>query len=165
MNALPFVDDALRSELIDQINDVDDKVNAVSTLVGDTKVSEQIEAAKIVYVGPNMPTDSNIKVWINTAEEGTGVIPVLPRVSTVTLNRGNWTGSTAPYSQVVNINTVTTATKVELNPTVSQIVSLQNDDVALMADNDGGVVTIYSFGGKPSTDMTMQVTLTEVSYV
>lgn len=165
VNALPFVDDALRASLVEQINSVDDKVDAVSTLVGDIKVSDQIAAANMIYVGPNMPTDSNIKVWINTAEEGTGVIPVLPRVSTVTLNRGNWTGSAAPYSQIVDINTVTTATKVELNPTVSQIVSLQNDDVALMADNDGGVVTIYSFGGKPSTDMTMQVTLTEVSYV
>ena len=137
----------------------------ITEWVGDKKVSEQIAAANMIYVGPNMPTDSNIKVWINTAEEGAGVIPVLPRVSTITLNIGNWTGAAAPYSQVVNINTVTTATKVELNPTVSQIISLQNDDVALMADNDGGVVTIYSFGGKPSTNMTMQVTLTEVSYV
>lgn len=137
----------------------------VVTLVGDTAVSEQIEAAQIVYVGPTQPTDSNIKVWINTAEEGTGVIPVLPRIATVTLAADGWTGSASPYSQVVEVNTVTTASKIDLQPTASQIVSLQNDDIALMAENDAGVVTIYSFGGVPAVDMTMQVLLTEVSFV
>ena len=128
-------------------------------------VLSAIEAATEVYVGPDMPTDLNIKVWINTAEEGTGVVPVLPRITHITLDTASWSGSSSPYFQVVEINTVTSATKVELNPTVSQIVSLQNDDIALMAENDGGVVTIYSFGGVPSSNMTMQCTLTEVSYV
>ena len=122
-------------------------------------------AANAVYVGPTEPTDPNVKVWINTAEEGNGVIPVLPRVSTINLLSNSWSGSAAPYSQVVSIATVTSATKIELNPTVAQIVSLQNDDIALMAENSNGKVTVYSFGGKPSANMTMQVTLTEVSYV
>ena len=34
-----------------------------------------------------------------------------------------------------------------------------------MAENNNGTVKVYSFGGKPSSDMTMQVTLMEVSYV
>ena len=165
VSSLPFVNDALRTELITQINDVDDKVDAVSALVGDTSVSEQITAANIIYVGSDMPTDPNIKVWINTAEEGTGIVPVLPRIATITLPAASWGGSAAPHSQVVEIATVTSATKIDLQPTVAQIVSLQNDDIALMAENINGVVTIYSFGGKPSSDMTMQVLLTEVSYV
>ena len=101
----------------------------------------------------------------NTAEEGTGVVPVLPRVATITLAANGWKGNSSPYSQSVNIATVTAATKVELNPTVSQIVSLQNDDIALMAENNNGAVTVYAFGDKPSSTMTMQATLTEVSYV
>lgn len=128
-------------------------------------VYSAIESATEVYVGPNMPTDPNIKVWINTSEEGTGVVPVLPRVSTITLPKASWSGSSSPYYQIVSINTVTSATKVELNPTVSQITAMQNDDIALMAENDAGTVKVYSFGGKPSNDMTMQVTLVEVSYV
>lgn len=165
VSALPFVDDALRTALMSEIGAVDDKVDSISTLVGDTAVSEQIEASQIVYVGPTQPADPNIKVWINTAEEGTGIVPVLPRIANITLAAANWTGNSAPYSQVVEINTVTSASKIDLQPTVAQIVSLQNDDIALMAENIDGVVTIYSFGGKPSTDMTMQVLLTEVSYV
>ena len=45
VNALPFVDDALRATLLELINAVDDKVDAVSTLVGDKAVSEQITTA------------------------------------------------------------------------------------------------------------------------
>ena len=137
----------------------------VSDLVGDTSVSEQIEAAQIVYVGPTQPTDPNIKVWINTSEEGTGIVPVLPRVATITLAAASWTGSASPYYQTVSINTVTSATKIDLQPTVAQITSLQNADIALMAENTNGTVKVYSFGGKPSADMTMQALLTEVSYV
>ena len=165
VSSLPFVDDALRAELIVQIGDVDDKVDAVSTLVGDTSVSEQIDAAQIVYVGPTQPTDPNIKVWINTAEEDTGIVPVLPRVATITLAAASWTGSASPYYQTVTVNTVTASTKIDLQPTVAQITSLQNADIALMAENTNGTVKVYSFGGKPSADMTMQALLTEVSYV
>ncbi len=187
VNDLPFTDDALR-EYVDtaietiptpdvsgQIethnasetahSDIRTAINDVSALVGDKKVSEQIAAANIIHVGPDRPTDPNIKVWINTAEDGTGIVPVFPRIATITLPMANWGGSEAPHSQVVEINTVTAATKIDLQPTVAQIVALQNDDIALMAENISGVVTIYSFGGKPSSDMTMQVLLTEVSYV
>lgn len=161
------VDTALSSSSTNPVQNkvVNTAISNLSALVGDTAVSEQIEAAQIVYVGPTQPTDPNIKVWINTSEEGTGVVPVLPRVATITLAASGWSGNSAPYSQAVNINTVTSATKIDLQPTVSQIVSLQNDDIALMAENSDGAVTIYSFGGKPSSDMTMQVLLTEVSYV
>ena len=134
-------------------------------LVGDKTVSEQIAAAQIVYVGPDMPTDPNIKVWINTSEEGTGIVPVLPRVATITLPKASWTGSASPYYQTVTVNTVTAGTKIDLQPTVTQITALQNADIALMAENNNGAVKVYSFGGKPSTDMTMQALLTEVSYV
>ena len=145
--------------------DIRNSISNLGNLVGDKKVSDQIAAAQLVYVGPTKPTDPNIKVWINTAEEGTGIVPVMPRISTISLPKASWTGSASPYYQTVTINTVTAATKIELNPTVAQIVSLQNDDIALMAENNNGAVKVYSFGGKPSGDITMQVTLMEVSYV
>lgn len=119
----------------------------------------------IIYIGDTEPTDPNIKVWINTAEEGTGVIPLLPRLATITLTKNGWTGSTNPYSQTVTVSSLTATDRVELCPTAQQIVSLQNDDVALMAENNGGSLIIYSIGGKPSTDMTMQILLSPVSYV
>ena len=118
-----------------------------------------------IYIGDTEPTDPNVKIWINTAEEGTGVTPLLPRIATVTLSASGWAGSASPYSQVVSVNSVTANSKIDLQPTAQQIVSLQNDDIALMAENNSGTVTFYSIGGKPTYNYTMQVLLTEVAYV
>ena len=41
----------------------------------------------------------------------------------------------------------------------------EKKDIALMAENSEGVVTVYAFGDKPLDDMAIQATLTEVSYV
>lgn len=118
-----------------------------------------------IYIGATEPTDPNVKIWINTSEEGTGVTPLLPRITTVTLPASGWTGSANPYSQVVAVNGVTANSKIDLQPTAQQIVSLQDADIALMAENNAGTVTFYALGGKPSVDYTMQVLLTEVAYV
>ena len=161
------VDSALSTSSTNPVQNkvVNAAITNLNALVGDTSVSEQIAAANIIYVGPTEPTDSNIQVWINTSEEGTGVIPLLPRVSTITLAAASWGGNSAPYSQVVNINTVTSVTKVDLQPTPSQISMLQDEEIGLMASNNNGIITVYAFGAKPSVDMTMQVMLQEVSYV
>ena len=45
VNALPFVDDTIRSELLTQIGDVDDKVDTISDLIGGETVSKQINDA------------------------------------------------------------------------------------------------------------------------
>lgn len=122
-------------------------------------------AANMVYIGPTAPTDPNIKVWINTSEEGTGVIPVLPRISTITLAANAWSGSAEPYSQSVDVATVTTSSKVDLQPSAAQIASLQNAETSLMIENNGGSLTCYAIGNKPTVDYIMQVLIQEVAYV
>ena len=163
VNDLPFVDDALRAELLVQINSVDDKVDAVSALVGDSAVSDQIEAAKILYVGPDRPTNPNIKVWINTAEEE--VVPLLPRMTTINLPASGWSGNAEPYSQSINIATVTPLSKIDLQPTAQQIVDLQNAEISLMIDNNNCELTCYAIGNKPTSDYAMQVFIQEVTLI
>ena len=145
--------------------DVADGLISLESLVGDTSVSDQIAAANIIYVGPNKPTDANIKVWINTVEEGAETVPIIPKMASIVLHANAWTGESSPYSQVVEVDAASIASKIDLHPTATQMVDLQNEDVALMAENNNGTVTIYSFGNKPSSDMTIQAILTEVSYV
>lgn len=140
-------------------------VNDDTTIPTSSAVLSAIEAATEVYVGPNMPTDPSIKVWINTSEEGTGVIPVLPRVSTITLAASAWSGSVEPFSQPVEIHTATALSKVDLQPSAQQIVNLQNSEISLMIGNDGGALTCYAIGNKPTVDYTMQVLIQEVAYV
>ena len=163
VNALPSVGDDLKAELVEQIGVVDDKVDKVIALVGDEKVSDQIAAAQIVHVGPNMPTDPNIKLWIKTDEDGgTGAVSVIPTVSTVTLNADAWTGNKNPWSQVVTINGVTANSKIDPQPTAVQIVELQDAEITFMLQNDNGVVTAWAIGNKPTKDFTMDVLITEV---
>ena len=130
-------------------------------------VYSAIEASAEVYVGPDMPTDPNIKVWINTSEEGTGVVPILPRITTITLRASNWTGNSNPWSQVVNITAdanIGISSKLDPQPTAQQIVSMQNEEISIMLSNECGHVVAYAIGNKPTVDYTMQALITEVAF-
>lgn len=289
VNALPFVDDALRTELIAQIGAVDDKVGVVSTLVGDTKVSEQISKAiaikadikhlhnwsdigeepiggdtlywngntdgleYVMYNGKPVVFKISDAVqtrddWVNGCEcefddgsvgtlkgnhalpgfdqygymmvEGTlfipsdnfdvagliiptagvwAIVPTTeddrsirrvtipgytgfplvkkidkkylpkfaepPKRSTVTLSSSKWTGSSNPWSQVVTVDGATVNSKIDLQPTATQIVELQNADIMLLLENDYGTITAWAIGGKPTKNYTMDVLITEVTPV
>lgn len=86
-------------------------------------------------------------------------------ISTVTLLADSWTGDSAPYSQQVAISGVTINSKVDLQPTAEQTKELQDEDIAFVAENNDGIVTIYAINGKPIIDYTIQVQLTEVTSV
>ena len=86
-------------------------------------------------------------------------------ISTVTLLADSWTGDSAPYSQEVVISGVTINSKVDLQPTAEQTKELQDEDIAFVAENNDGIVTIYAINGKPIIDYTIQVQLTEVTSV
>lgn len=85
----------------------------------------------------------------------------LPKCTTISLPAANWTGDSNPWSQVVTISAVTENSKVDLQPTATQIVELQENGIALMTQNDSGTITIYAIGSKPTTDYTMRVLITE----
>ena len=89
----------------------------------------------------------------------------IPKMTMVSIPAANWTGNTAPYSQVITVNGVTANSKVDLQPTAAQILELQEADIMLMAENDNGTVTIYALGGIPTSDYTMQALITEVEVV
>ena len=100
------------------------------------------------------------------ADDGSAVIPATGGsyvfISAVELLAANWQGDASPYSQVVKIPGVTANSKIELNPSVEQLTVFHNKDLAFVAENEGGVVTVYAVGQKPENDYTIQVTVTEV---
>lgn len=104
-----------------------------------------------------------VEVW-GALNDGSGGAST-PKLATVTIFASNWSGSTAPYSQIVTVSGIGSNSKIDLQPTPIQIVELQESETALMAANDGGIVTIYAFNNKPSTDMTMQALITEVAVI
>ena len=132
-----IVDAALNTESENPVQNkvIASAINNLNTLVGDTTVSLQIQ--------------NYIQNFV-------------PKHTTITLPAANWIGSSNPYSQVVTVNGATVNSKIDLQPTALQVIALQNSDIALMADNDDGVITVYALGGKPTADYTMQALITEV---
>ena len=88
-----------------------------------------------------------------------------PKSATAYMPSSNWVGSANLYSQIVVINGVTANSKIDLQPTAAQIMSLNNAGTAMVAENNNGTITIYAIGNKPNSDYTMQVLLTEVAPV
>lgn len=89
------------------------------------------------------------------------VVPSVPTAS-VTLLASAWESSGSKHSQVVNIPGVTAHTKVDLQPTSEQLVEFHDKVLGFVAENDGGIVTVFSIGDKPSNNHTIQVTMIEV---
>ena len=118
-----------------------------------------------IYGSISATTDINGNAIVDTYATKSELQSILPKVTTISLPAASWTGDAIPYSQVVTISSVTENSKIDLQPTASQIVELQDEDIALMAENDSGTVTVYALGDKPTTDYTMQVLITEVTTV
>lgn len=90
------------------------------------------------------------------------IVPVVP-AQRVTLRADAWVTDGERHSQVVTVPGVTVSTKVDLQPTPEQLAEFHYKVLAFVAENDGGIVTVYSIGDKPADDHTIQVTLTEVN--
>ena len=84
------------------------------------------------------------------------------KISTISLPASGWTTATNVYSQVVSVAGATANSKVDIYPTPEQLIELQSAGIALVAVNENGVVTVYAINNKPTSDYSMQVTLTEV---
>ena len=103
---------------------------------------------------------ADTKTYIDSRTSGaTGSVAA---IGEVTLRAANWKGNASPYSQVVEIGGVTEYSQVDLTPSVAQLSTFYNKDLAFVTENDGGVVTVYAIGQKPENDYTIQVTITEV---
>ena len=84
-------------------------------------------------------------------------------IGEVALKANAWVGTKSPYSQVVNVVGTTENSQVDLTPSVEQLSIFWEKDLALVTENDDGVVTVYAIGQKPQNDYTIQVTITEVA--
>lgn len=68
------------------------------------------------------------------------------------------------YGQVVNVNNanITPNSKVDLQISSEQMVIFYEKDLAFVAENEDGVVTIYCVGKVPENNYKIQATITEV---
>lgn len=96
--------------------------------------------------------------WLESLKGG----GITPKIGEVVLTASAWEGEHPRYSQVVELEGVTENSQVDLTPTADQLEIFRGKDLALVAENEGGVVTVIAIGDKPTKDYVMQVTITEV---
>ena len=89
----------------------------------------------------------------------------IPKMTTVNMPANSWVNDENLWYQVITINSITANSKIDLQPSARQLLTLQNEETALMAENDDGVVTVYALGNKPTQDYSIQVLITEVAMV
>lgn len=97
---------------------------------------------------------------------------ILPKPISVTLYADKWkqvvdidgTDVVDTYSQVVEVNNavITPNSKVDLQPTTSDLCHLYDWGIALTTKNADGVITVYAVGAKPDETLNIQATVTEV---
>lgn len=87
------------------------------------------------------------------------------RIAYINLPSANWKPGNVEnlFSQIVSIEGVTENSKIDLNPSFEQLAIFHAKDVAFVAENEDGVVTVYCIGQKPVADYEMQITITEVN--
>ena len=76
----------------------------------------------------------------------------------------SWSGDASPYTQAVTISGTTANSKVDLQPDATAITQMTDDGtVALYIANDNGTLTANAVGEKPTVELTIQATITEVT--
>lgn len=85
-----------------------------------------------------------------------------PKASTIELPIDGWTGSNLLYQQTISVPIVTENSQVELRPSPAQLEELLTSEISLTVANESGVITVFAIGGKPISDYTMQIIVSEV---
>lgn len=87
------------------------------------------------------------------------------KIASISLPTSNWSGNGTIYSQSVTVAGVTANSKIDLLPSPEQLNELLLSEISLTTANSEGAITVFALGDAPSTDLTMQVMITEVTPV
>lgn len=107
--------------------------------------------------------NADLHSWVRMSGGG----GVQPKSVTISLPTANWVVApylSSLYTQTITISGSTANTSVDLRPTFQNIQALIDSNViSLYIQNSNGTLTAYSYGGKPTTDLSIQAICTEVS--
>ena len=151
-------------EFIENESELQTKFSATN-MSFDTKMGEGSNTAGVADQTYD-PESENAQSGIAVAEAIEQILikmREMSKISSVILYENQWEGVASPYSQVVNISGATKNSKIDLNPTVAQLSIFHNKDLAFVVENNSGVITVYCIGQKPTSDYTIQATITEVT--
>ena len=90
---------------------------------------------------------------------------ILPKPISVTIYADRWIQDfDNRWYQVVTVDnaTITSNSKVDLQPSAEQLTIFYEKDLAFVAENEDGIISVYCVGQVPQNDYTIQTTVTEV---
>lgn len=124
--------------------------NQVNGIVVPTKLSDLTDDAT-----HRLTTDTEKSSW--NAKQ-TKIVS-----GSITLASGSWSGSGDIYNQTVTISGGTAKSKIDLQPNTTVISQMLSDGTSAMyIENNNGTFKAYAIGAKPTVNLSIQFTRTEV---
>lgn len=142
------------------LSNVDNVKQAPYTHVSDKANPHGVTKAQVGLGNVDNTSDTNKPV--STAQQ-TAINACKVKKNTLSLPTASWTGS-GPYTQTVTITGITVNSKVDIQMDATALgILIDSGTSAIWIENNNGTLTAKALGEKPNANLSVQVTITEVS--
>lgn len=143
------------------LGNVDNVKQAPYTHVTDKSNPHGVTKAQVGLGNVDNTSDENKPV---SAAQQNAINACKVKKTGVTMTAAGWAGTASPYTQTVTLSGITANSKVDIQMDATSLgVLIDSGTSAIWMENNNGTITAKVLGDKPSADMTVQVTITEVS--
>lgn len=142
------------------LSNVDNVKQAPYTHVSDKDNPHGVTKSQVGLGNVDNTSDANKPV--STAQQ-TAINACKVKKNTLSLPTASWAGS-GPYTQTVTITGITVNSKVDIQMDATALgVLIDSGTSAIWIENNNGTLTAKALGEKPNANLSVQVTITEVS--
>ena len=143
------------------LSNVDNVKQAPYTHVSDKANPHGVTKAQVGLGNVDNTSDANKPV--STAQQ-TAINACKVKKAALSLTAASWAGSASPYTQSVTITGITVNSKVDIQMDATALgVLIDSGTSAIWIENNNGTLTAKALGEKPNANLSVQVTITEVS--